>query len=154
VPCLGFHLLRDAHALQQFGEVNAAGTPMSWIGIGDSFCVQQSLLEGVRRRNVGLWRPLLDDHSHAGTGEGCLGSGARLVVLCQSIEALLGQHHKIGAFAGLHAFDKNGRGRPADIELVSADFFELGSQFFERRLHTDGAKNLDLGRWSKTCICK
>ena len=37
---LGFHLLGDTHALEQFGEIDAAGAARGRLAIGDRLCFQ------------------------------------------------------------------------------------------------------------------
>ena len=152
---LGLHLIGDSHTFEQLGEVNATCAAGRRVGIGDSFCIEQRLLEGIRRRNVRLGRALFYDHSHTGACKDSIGAGSGFAVFCERIETLLRQNHQICGFAGLHTFCEDGRSGPGEIELVAGCMLEFWRQLFQRSLHADGAEHFDFGAvYKPACAIK
>src|SRR4029079_14923724 len=62
---LGFDLIRNSQAIDHFGEMDAACATRGRIGIGDGFCVKQSLLESIGCGDVRFGCAFFHDYSHA-----------------------------------------------------------------------------------------
>jgi hypothetical protein len=66
---LRFHLLGNAQALKEFGEIDAAGAARRWLAIGDGFRFEQRLRKSLWRGYVGLRRARFHRNGDARPGQ-------------------------------------------------------------------------------------
>jgi hypothetical protein len=66
---LRFHLLGNAQALKEFGEIDAAGAARRWLAMGDGFRFEQRLRKSLWRGYVGLRRARFHRNGDARPGQ-------------------------------------------------------------------------------------
>ena len=139
---LGLHFLCDAEAFEHLCHVSARGACRQE---GDGRRREQGLLEGVRRRDVGLWRAGANDDAIADAGDIDGGAGGEAGLCRGVLEDIDGHDDHVERRAGIHPRDDVGRGIEMDRQFMPGRLLERRGKGIHGGGHRAAGDDLEFG---------
>jgi hypothetical protein len=140
-----FHLLGYAETIEDASKMHAAHAAFRRVGIDDRSSAQESMLEGVNRADIRLWRAAARSHRHWGSRHVHDAVRQKLVLLLDLIHHWPRQDDDIGRLSVENPlFEFNGQ-TVADIQFVARGLLERRGEFVQNGSQRNGGQQYQIG---------